>query len=238
MQKLLTIIVYLFLLTFLESAAEITGVPAAGEAQIPAQPRYVALTFDDGPNRSTTTRLLDGLARRGASATFFLVGERIEGCRDLVERMKKEGHQVGNHTWGHVRLQGAALDTQLRQLRQADEKLKELLGPGEYWIRPPYGLVDSHLKEHLTVPMIHWSVDPRDWDSRSTDQVVQQVLSQVQPGDIVLLHDIYPASVEAALQIVDALSRQGYWFVTVEELLSLQGIEPQPGTMYRSGRKP
>ena len=102
MQKLLSIFVYLILLIFLESAAEVTGVPASAPAELPEEPNYVALTFDDGPRRGTTTRLLDGLRERGASATFFLVGERLAGNEDLVLRMQAEGHQVGTHTWSKL----------------------------------------------------------------------------------------------------------------------------------------
>ena len=87
MQKLLSIFVYLILLIFLESAAEVTGVPASAPAELPEEPSYVAITFDDGPRRGTTTRLLDGLRERGASATFFLVGgERGSGAADAGGR--------------------------------------------------------------------------------------------------------------------------------------------------------
>ena len=94
MQKLLSIFVYLILLIFLESAAEVTGVPASAPAELPEEPNYVALTFDDGPRRGTTTRLLDGLRERGANATFFLVGERLAGNEDLVLRMQAEVRAV------------------------------------------------------------------------------------------------------------------------------------------------
>ena len=97
-------------------------------------------------------------------------------------------------------------------------------------------MIDQDMKSQIPMPMVQWSVDPRDWESRNTDKVVRAVLSQVQPGDIILLHDIYATSVDAALQIVDALTEQGYWFVTVEELLELNGVEPKAGTLYRSGR--
>lgn len=235
MQKLLSIIIYTILLIFLESAAQVTGVTASAPAEIPSVPRYAALTFDDGPRRATTVRLLDGLRERGASATFFLVGERLEGNEDLVLRMKNEGHQVGNHTWDHVRLQGDDPAHQLREIRDTDAALAEILGEGGYWLRPPYGMMDAEMKAEIPVPMVQWSVDPRDWESRNTTQVVKSVLQAVQPGDIILLHDIYPTSVDAALEIVDTLTEQGYWFVTVEELLELNGIQPQAGVLYRSG---
>lgn len=236
MQKLLSIFVYVILLIFLESAASVTGVTASAPAEVPAEPKYVALTFDDGPRRNTTTRLLDGLRERGASATFFLVGERLSGCEDLVRRMKAEGHQVGSHTYSHIRLDGNDTAEQLRDIQAAREAISGILGTESCWLRPPYGLIAPEVQQAVTVPMVHWTVDPRDWESRDTDAVVRAVLADVEPGDIILLHDIYDTSVDAALKIVDALEAEGYWFVTVEELLELGGIQPAAGVLYRSGR--
>ena len=85
------------------------------------------------------------------------------------------------------------------------------------------------------MPVVKWSVDPRDWESRDTAKVVQAIEKDVKPNSIILLHDIYPTSVDAALQIVDAFQQKGYCFVTVEELLRLNGITPEAGQMYRSG---
>ena len=211
-------------------------IPGVTVNRVAVPDKVVALTFDDGPRRGTTARLLDGLRERGASATFFLVGERLAGNEDLVLRMQAEGHQVGTHTWSHIRLDGTAPAAQLRDIQAAQNAVCKLLDTDSCWLRPPYGLIDPAVRGGVTVPMVHWSVDPRDWESRDTAMVVRSVLKDVQPGDIILLHDIYPSSVEAALQIVDALEAEGYWFVTVEELLELNGIQPQAGAMYRSGR--
>ena len=212
-----------------------TSLPASGPAEIPSENRYVALTFDDGPRRSTTEKLLDGLLERGASATFFVVGEELAGNEDLVERMKNEGHQIGNHTWSHVRLTGTPNETALEELGRTDEALRDILGDGDYWIRPPYGMVEEELESLLQVPLVKWSVDPKDWESRDTKKVVEAIRENVGHNAIILLHDIYPTSVEVALQMVDTLQAEGYWFVTVEELLLLNGVTPQPGVMYRSG---
>lgn len=209
--------------------------PADAPAELPAEIKYIALTFDDGPRRGTTDKLLDGLKERGASATFFLVGEEIAGNEDLVERMAAEGHQIGNHTWSHVRLGGLSAEEANREIRMTEEALQELLGKEGYWLRPPYGIIDEDVK--TGVPLIKWSVDPRDWEKRNTAQIVQAVLRDARPNAIILLHDIYPTSVEAALEIVDTLEEEGYWFVTVEELLCLNGITPEAETMYRSGNK-
>ena len=225
----------LLALVLLPGRREAADLPADAPAELPAETNYIALTFDDGPNRGTTDRLLDGLTERGASATFFLVGERISGEEDLVKRMQAEGHQVGNHTWSHVRLRGASEETICRETRQTEEALEAILGPGTYWLRPPYGQIDEKERKLVTVPMVQWSVDPRDWELKNKDKVVQAVLEAAKPNAIILLHDIYPTSVDAALGIVDTLQKQGYWFVTVEELLKLNGIEAQPGMIYRSG---
>ena len=104
-------------------------------------------------------------------------------------------------------------------------------------MRPPYGLVDQAFIQQLSVPVIKWSVDPRDWESRNTQAVVDAVMETVTDGSIVLLHDIYDTSVEAAFQIIDLLEPQGYRFVTVEQLLRIKGIEPQAGTAYRKAEE-
>lgn len=204
----------------------------SGSARLTQETHYIALTFDDGPRRETTERLLDGLQQRGASATFFLIGRQIPGNEDLVLRMKAEGHQVGNHTWDHVALSGS-LTEDLEELRQTDALLQNLLGPDSYWVRPPYGLISEAEKRAIAVPLVHWTVDPEDWAKLSPEAVAQAVLEDAGPNDIVLLHDFFSDSVEAALEVVDTLQAEGYCFVTVEELLALNGITPQPGVMYR-----
>ena len=225
----------LLALVLLPGRREAADLPADAPAELPAETNYIALTFDDGPNRGTTDRLLDGLRERGASATFFLVGEEAAANLELVKRMKAEGHQIGNHTWSHVRLENALQDTVQQEIRKTEELLTEVLGPSEYWLRPPYGLISPGTEKEIKTPMVKWSVDPRDWESRDTAKVVKAVLKDAKPNSIVLLHDIYPTSVDAALKIVDTLQKEGYCFVTVEELLRLNGITPEPGKMYRSG---
>ena len=213
------------------------AIPAQSAATIAADgaaPKYVAFTFDDGPHRGSTDRLLDGLMERGAKGTFFLVGQEIDEGRDLVRRMKDEGHQIGNHTWSHRRLDELSNDEVTQEIVKTDALLKSIAGEGEYWLRPPYGFLRDGAEEVVNVPMIKWSVDPRDWESRDTEKIVKAVSENIEPGSIVLLHDIYPTSVEAALRLMDALSADGYQFVTVAELLEQYGVEPKPGDFYRS----
>lgn len=201
------------------------------------EPKYVALTFDDGPRADTTMRLLDGLLERGAAATFFVIGEQVPGNEALLKRMKTEGHQIGNHTYSHVRLLKADTDTVVEEIHKTEVLLREAVGEGSYWLRPPYGLIGAQRAKLVKTPMIYWSVDPQDWKLLDAQKVVNAVLGTVQPGDIILLHDFYPTSVDAALEIIDKLQAEGYAFVTVEELFRIQGVEPQAGVLYASPAK-
>ena len=229
-------IVPIFILALLTALCLPGGeaIPADGGAEIPAGEKYVALIFDDGPRRGTTERLLDGLKERGAKATFFLIGQQIEDNAALVARMAEEGHQIGNHTWSHQRLDGILPDEAAQEVARTEAALEALLGGGEYWLRPPYGQVAEGVE--LGVPMVKWCVDPRDWESRDAEKVTRAILDCVEPNSIILLHDIYSTSVDAALRVVDRLQEEGYWFVTVEELLWLNGVTPEAGRMYRTGK--
>ena len=218
----------LFLLTFLALCFSCAKDGQAVAVSAASQPRRcIALTFDDGPSPSNTPRLLEGLSRRGVRATFFLVGSRIEGREDLVRRIRQEGHQIGNHSFGHG---------DLADLDKCSRALEQVLGPGSYWLRPPYGFISQEELCALGTPAICWSVDTEDWKSRNVDSILDIVLRQAGDGDILLLHDCYPTSVTAALEIVDRLQPRGVRFVTVEELFAVKGVQPACGTLYRRVR--
>lgn len=211
-----------------------SALPAGGGAmvQLPDEAPVVAITFDDGPRSSTTTRLLDELALREIPATFFLIGERIAGNEDLIRRMSAEGHQVGVHSYSHIRLTALSREDFTKEVDQTRAQLAAILGAGEYWLRPPYGIVDDSVKAWAGSPIVLWSVDPEDWKDRNTQRIVGEVLSHVKDGDIILFHDIYDSSVDAAVQVVDALLNQGYCFVTVEQLLAVKGVQAENGALY------
>lgn len=206
---------------------------AMGQAQLPAGP-FVALTFDDGPRASTTSVLLDGLSRRGVHATFFVIGENVAGNEELLLRMEREGHQIGLHTYHHkslAQVNGRDFYTEVDKLR---ETLSGLLEQDSFMLRPPYGMITPSNRARAGAPIILWSVDPEDWSDRDTQRQTGVILDHVKDGSIILLHDIYPASVDTALRVVDELMAQGYKFVTVEELFALRGVEPENGREYRS----
>lgn len=210
----------------------------ARQADAPAEvtldgPPLVALTFDDGPRSSTTGPLLDGLALREVPATFFLVGNRIPGNEDLVRRMAAEGHQIGIHTYDHVKLKGLSRQDFDLQVGKTRALITRLAGEGNYWLRPPYGLLDKNAEGWCGGPVILWSVDPEDWKDDDIDRVVAAVVEHASDGDIILLHDLFPSSAKAAVRIVDILLSRGYCFVTVEQLMEQRGVTPEAGVRYR-----
>ena len=223
----------LLLLIAWAAAPWVAGASVPAAAWTAAEtPKLIALTFDDGPRRSTTTALLDGLEARGVRATFFLIGKQLDHNEDLIRRMDAQGHQIGIHTYDHVSLTGlsrADFDAQVALTRQ---KLMAILGHDGFLLRPPYGAVDEAVRKNAGCPIILWSIDPEDWGDQNAPREVEHVVSHARDGAIILMHDIFPASVEAALEIVDRLHAQGYLFVTVEELFAARHIALEPGETY------
>lgn len=181
--------------------------------------KRIAITFDDGPHRLYTPKLLDGLKERGIHATFFLVGENIGNNEALVKRMAEEGHLIGNHTFSHVQLTKMKKEDACREVQQTNERICAVTGAPVLYIRPPYGSWNDELQAEIPMTVTLWNLDSEDWKSQNTGKIVELVESEAKEGSIILLHDIFDTSVEAALRIVDDLTAQGYTFVTVDELL-------------------
>lgn len=181
--------------------------------------KYVALTFDDGPHRIYTERLLDGLRERDVKASFFLLGDNIPGNERLVRRMAKEGHLVGVHCLHHVDMTKIESDEACREILETGRRIQELTGTMPEYIRPPYGAWSEELEECVGMLPVFWDIDTLDWKSQDVQAVVAEIRRRVGRHQIVLLHDVFSSSVEAALEAIDALSQEGYVFVTVDELL-------------------
>ena len=181
--------------------------------------KKVAITFDDGPNKDYTADLLEGLKERGVQATFFLLGAEIEKSPELVERMYKEGHLIGTHSYQHVNLCSLTDEKAVEQIVKTNTLIEEITGECPQFIRPPFGCWKKELDYKAKMIEVLWDIDPKDWCTSNTSVVVQRVLKNMEDGDIILLHDASKSSVDAALQIIDQLQREGYLFVTVEELV-------------------
>ena len=181
--------------------------------------RKIAITFDDGPHPYYTEQLLDGLQERGAKATFFLMGKQAEAYPELVLRMQEEGHLIGNHTYSHLQLNKSNREAFKAELVKTNELLLEITGEETQYVRPPYGSWDKSFEKELTMLPVLWTIDPMDWCSSDVSGIVGKVTRKAKENAIILMHDEYKSSVTAALQIVDILQKEGYEFVTVDEIL-------------------
>lgn len=222
----------LMLLLLLPTFVRAEELECACEAQQQAEQPMIAFTFDDGPDYIQTQRLLDGLAERGAKATFFVVGEkldyksgkgRIDENRALVKRMVDDGHIVGNHSYSHCWLNKVTKEKAAMEISKTNELIKEVTGSYPIYMRPPGGSAcTSATVRKLIAPMITvcWGYyDTRDWQCRNVDKMVKMIVDNTCDGDIILMHDNYETSVDTVLQAMDILADRGYRFVTVDELL-------------------
>lgn len=209
--------------------------PAAVTAITSDDPKYIALTFDDGPGGEYTDMILDHLEACGARGTFFIMGCRINDNLPQIKRMIEGGHQLGNHTWDHVDLTKTDKDATLRQIMSVHDSIKGLFGVSPQLVRPPYGFFDENARG-AGFPLIHWSVDTMDWHLLDADAVVRHILENARDGDIILMHDIYPSTAEAVGRVLPLLDQKGFRMVTVSELFAIRGIALEPGKAYYCAR--
>ena len=194
--------------------------------------KLIALTFDDGPGIYTEA-LLDGLKKRGAHVTFFMAGENVEWNMDTVRRAWREGHQICCHTYSHADLTNLSNNEIADQLDRTCALLDKAIGYDlDYALRPPYGSYNQRVLDTVGMPCYYWSVDTRDWESKNEDAAYAEFVKAARDGSIVLMHDIHKTTIPAALRAIDTLKKQGYKFVTLNELMVRRGIEPTAGNIY------
>lgn len=183
--------------------------------------KKIALTFDDGPVdvAGGTAYLLDGLAERDVRVSFFVTGSRVAQNPDLTRRMYEEGHLLGNHSYNHVNLTQVTEEIMKKEIDDTNKIIKSLTGKEVAYMRPPYGAWNDRVEGYTDMIPVMWTLDPRDWESRNTQDIIEKVVTNVKENAIILLHDGYKSSADAAFEIIDILLERGYTFVTVDELL-------------------
>lgn len=208
----------------------------------PDQP-MVCLTFDDGPNPTTTNRLLNALEENSVNATFFMLGKltkTVKGSDATLKRMKEIGSELGSHTYDHTQLTKLNKDALKEQIEGSAENIDKSAGGAEVKVmRPPYGSYNDAVKAacvDANQAIVLWSVDTLDWKSRNADTVYNVVMDTVQDGDIILFHDIYESSVDAAIKIIPALLDEGYQIVTFEEMAEAKIGGMKAGEVYTDFR--
>lgn len=185
----------------------------------------IALTFDDGPHEKYTAQILTILERYGAKATFFVVGSNAAAYPELLQRAHAAGCEIGNHTMEHVALGQIEMQRLQHQVLRCEQIIEEICDQRPVWFRPPQGYCTaqiSSLADALDYRVALWRIDTEDWKHRSTEAICQTVLSQIQSGDIVLLHDFIGGeshTVQAVERLVPALQQRGFVLVTLSELV-------------------
>lgn len=179
----------------------------------------IALTFDDGPNPLYTEKLLDGLKKRNVKVTFFMLGENIEKNPEIVKRVAKEGHLIGNHSYKHEELSKMPVEQVCAQLSKTYNMIYELTGNETCFVRPPYGAWKKSYDCDINMIPVLWTVDTLDWTTSDVNAIVNKVVNKERENDIILMHDAYESSVQASFQIIDYLLDKGYDLVTVDKII-------------------
>jgi peptidoglycan/xylan/chitin deacetylase (PgdA/CDA1 family) len=186
--------------------------------------RRVALTFDDGPHPVHTGPLLDALAELGVPATFFVVGRGVEANPALVERIVRDGHELGNHTYQHRYLPLARSRSVERELRDTDRAIERVTGTVPRLARPPWGgrsPRNMRVFRRLDKQVVLWDVNSFDWKGKPALHVVDRVLDRARGGSIILMHEARDGgeiTIEAVRMLVPALRARGFELTTVSNL--------------------
>lgn len=183
----------------------------------------LALTFDDGPHATLTPKLLDILKEAGVRATFYVIGSRVSQHPEIIERMVREGHEIGNHTWNHPDLRDLGPAEIRRELQKTEDAIRSACGRGSFSMRPPYGAINQKVANAIPEahrPIVMWTVDPLDWKKPGSGVVAQRLLAGAKPGAILLCHDIHPGTIDAIKIAIPKLIELGYTFSTVSEILT------------------
>lgn len=183
--------------------------------------KLVAITFDDGPSVNTNY-LLSELRKRDMLVTFFMLGERVNAYPEVVKEAYHDGHEIASHTFHHKNLSKLTPYEVYREVEDTNEAIYKTIGVYPTYIRPPYGSTNKEVRKIIHMHNILWSVDTEDWRLRNAEKVYKEIMKNAEDGAIILLHDLYKTSVDGALKAMDELSRQGYLFVTVRELVTLK----------------
>jgi polysaccharide deacetylase family sporulation protein PdaB len=189
--------------------------------------RWIALTFDDGPDPVETVKILDLLSRYKAKATFFIIGKQAEKHPEIINREVLEGHELANHTYSHRSMSRLSNHDLEIEIKKAENVIFSATNQHPRLFRPPGGYYTNRIVKKVnelgyTVVMWTWYQDSRDWSKPGVNKIVDTVLSHAHPGDIVLFHDRISGksqTCEALEIILQKLQKDGYQFVTVSDLI-------------------
>lgn len=197
----------------------------------------VALTFDDGPsiNSENTNKILDELYKYDATATFYVVGRSLnETTAPVIEKGLKLGNQYGSHSQTHANLVKLKEEQMTQEVMGVSDFFEEHFDYKVTTYRPPYGSYNETVDRVVPLPAVLWDVDSSDWESRNSNAILSNVITNTKDSSVVLLHDIHEPSMKAVVEgkMVKTLIDKGYQLVTVDELAKLKGVELVQGVHF------
>ena len=163
--------------------------------------------------------MLEVLEEAQVPATFFILGQNIEGHEELVKEIAEKGHLIGNHTFHHVQITGLPAEQAYEEIEETSQLIEELTGKSTEYVRPPFGTWNEGLESNLDLIPVMWTIDTLDWTTQNVDSIVNHVVKNAGENDIILMHDSYKSTVQATERIIRLLKADGFEFVTVDEVL-------------------
>lgn len=181
--------------------------------------KMVALTFDDGPNASSTLDIVSILKKHKVTATFFMLGLMVDQNKEVVETIHKEGFTIANHSYSHKDLTKISAANRQSEINVTNEKIKAITGETPIYLRPPYGAFNKAVTDTTPMTISLWNVDSLDWKSKNPKAIEKEVRQQVKEKSVILMHDIYPTTAQSLDNVITYLKKEGYSFYSIEELL-------------------
>lgn len=207
------------------------GVLKSEKLTIDPKKPMIALTFDDGPG-PRTMELLDELEKHSAKATFFVIKGNAKQHKKELKKMREIGCEIGNHSSTHAQLTKLSGSEIKQEMAGTNKVIAEATGHGATVMRPPYGAINDRVKENVGLPLILWNRDTLDWKTKNEQATINHVLSTAKDGDIILMHDIHGATIDAAKKLIPELEKRGFQLVTVTELAEAKGEILKKGERY------
>lgn len=196
--------------------------------------KYIALTFDDGPDEQVTPRILETLEEFDAKATFYMLGRNAIKYPYIAEMVAQDGHEIANHSITHANLNAITAAAIKEEVSLSQQQIKDATGIAPTSFRPPYGEYNNIVLEQAKQTdqiVTMWTIDTLDWQSKNTNAILHNV-SMSTNGDIVLMHDIHPTTADALPTVLKYLQDQGFEFITVSEMLQLEENHIEVGPYY------
>lgn len=197
--------------------------------------KVIAFSFDDGPSRQYTKKILNILKRNNAKASFFVLGSKIEEYSDVLKEMIDWGNEIGNHSYNHEDVEELTYDELYKSIKITQDLIHKSIDYNPKLVRFPGGNTNNDcnkIANKLNLSIVKWSIDSCDWFIKDGSVICDNVLNELYEGSIILFHDIYPQTVDVVKKLLKVLNKKGYQVTTISEMFEYYGVELKTGKQY------